>query len=243
MKRLVIFIISLVIMAGGAEGLYRANNYFDNTMEPNQASPHIFSAFGTLYFWGRITKNSADEVVKIYQNAVFKPKTLQMRSTGGNAVDAIAIGNFIRDKKMDVELKGACFSACANYILPAGEKTYISDDTFVGWHGSLNSLIFYSINLHRYITYKEAEKMDNKLPYLKTKERVFYKSVGVSYLLPICGQLQGKGGVEGLFYYKPEDLMKFGLHNIVFDDNQKWVFHQTKMQIGKAAFCNNMGAL
>jgi hypothetical protein len=61
-----------------------------------------------------------------------------MRSPGGYAGAAMEIANVLREKNALVVLYDYCLSACANYILIASNRTYVTKNTIVAWHGGLS---------------------------------------------------------------------------------------------------------
>ena len=63
-----------------------------------------------------------------------------IRSTGGSASEGLAIGEFIRDKKLIVEVNEYCYSSCANYIfLGAAKKVLKDQESIVCYHGNLTT--------------------------------------------------------------------------------------------------------
>ena len=60
---------------------------------------------------------------------------LVMRSPGGYGYPSMLLANILREKNATVIVYDYCLSACANYFLIAGSKTYVRRDTIVAWHG------------------------------------------------------------------------------------------------------------
>ena len=50
---------------------------------------------------------------------------------------AMAIGLLVRKLNMDVEVRGLCASACANFIFPSGKVKFLGDDAIVLYHGNM----------------------------------------------------------------------------------------------------------
>jgi hypothetical protein len=59
-----------------------------------------------------------------------------INSGGGDTQVGRALGRWVRQMGLDVEVDEMCFSSCANYVFPAGDGKIIRDGAFVGWHGS-----------------------------------------------------------------------------------------------------------
>lgn len=62
-------------------------------------------------------------------------KYVIMRSGGGDVDVAIDIAEHLLSNNSDFVVWDYCLSSCANYIFMAGEKKYIPEGSFVGWHG------------------------------------------------------------------------------------------------------------
>lgn len=62
---------------------------------------------------------------------------LIVNSDGGDVASALRLGRWVRDHGLDVEVRGLCFSACANYVFPAGGRKVICPGSLVMWHGSM----------------------------------------------------------------------------------------------------------
>ncbi len=56
-------------------------------------------------------------------------------SGGGEGMSALRLAHWIIDKNLSVEVNGACFSACANYIFLAGREKIVGKNALVLWHG------------------------------------------------------------------------------------------------------------
>jgi hypothetical protein len=57
-----------------------------------------------------------------------------IRSPGGYSHVAMAFANILRAKDATVVLYDHCLSACANYVLIASNRTYVTKGTIVAWH-------------------------------------------------------------------------------------------------------------
>jgi hypothetical protein len=58
-----------------------------------------------------------------------------VRSPGGFFQTAVKIGDILLQKNATVIIYDFCFSACANYIFVATNRTYVLKDAIVAWHG------------------------------------------------------------------------------------------------------------
>jgi hypothetical protein len=58
-----------------------------------------------------------------------------VRSSGGYAAEAIRMSDKLRERNARVIVYDYCLSACANYVLVASHKTYVTKGAIVAWHG------------------------------------------------------------------------------------------------------------
>lgn len=66
-----------------------------------------------------------------------KIHTLYINSLGGLTSAAMDLGRSIHDKEIILVLHEACFSSCANYIVPAALDLVVQKGTIFGLHGSI----------------------------------------------------------------------------------------------------------
>lgn len=64
--------------------------------------------------------------------------TLRIRSNGGNAEEAMLIGNQIIDQNLSLVVDGYCLSACANYVFLAAPKKTLLTGGALGFHGAVS---------------------------------------------------------------------------------------------------------
>jgi len=80
----------------------------------------------TLVFKGVIDRGEFKKFKQVFDNKV---KRLIVNSTGGRVQgDAVQIGRVIKEKGLDVYVDQQCYSACANYIFPAGKNKYLQSE-------------------------------------------------------------------------------------------------------------------
>jgi hypothetical protein len=86
-----------------------------------------------LCFQGLINKVSATQAIEILKS---KPvKTLVISSPGGSVLYALDMAEYIQAKKIDIVINRVCVSSCANYLFLAARYKYVTEGSFVGWHG------------------------------------------------------------------------------------------------------------
>jgi hypothetical protein len=85
----------------------------------------------TLCFDGAILADEDIGVVdRLRQDGFFV-----VRSSGGHVGVAMRLSDKLREKNARVIVYDFCLSACANYVLVASHKTYVTTRAIVAWHG------------------------------------------------------------------------------------------------------------
>lgn len=180
---------------------------------------------GNLIYQGEITEASNNAIFSLFNDAEFKPSRLVISSNGGEIGAGMDLGRWVKDNKLDVEVKGACASSCANYVFPAANTKYLRKDSILMWHGSA-----WQSNWR--IAEDNRESFNAYITLMRKKETIFYADIGADNLLTTYGQSKvnfwdyiqnffGKGTVG--YDYSLADLQKFGVTNIVLlDDEWDW---------------------
>ncbi|WP_260258665.1 hypothetical protein [Vibrio intestinalis] len=169
----------------------------------------------TLIYEGMITGEGVLEAIRMVRQSDNAIKKLKITSTGGEMAVGMEFGYFVKENDLDVEVSEVCFSACANYILPAAKSVVINTNSLIGWHGGAkqtDKLWQQSVPKS-----KQVEFM-TYLNRLRTKETAFFKHMGVDQQITTYGQTienscQIKQQTHG-WYYTLEDLHRMGLKNI-----------------------------
>ena len=130
-------------------------------------------------------------------------------SGGGHVEPAIDMAREIRDRGLDVEVFGPCFSSCANYIFPAGRKKLISGLGMVGWHGNMRHLLYLHQTNARPITGEWLEEVTH----LATLEAEFFKSINVNEFVCWFAKLPPYS-VRNTYFLDVDDMSRFGLKDV-----------------------------
>ena len=95
---------------------------------------------GTVVYQGALSESQQMAFVQqVAARAVIT--RLRITSNGGSVRAGIALGHWVRNHRLDVEVRGVCQSACANYVFPAGQRQVIAPDSLVAWHGTYQHLL------------------------------------------------------------------------------------------------------
>ena len=120
----------------------------------------INDMLGKVYYLESVTPESFVKLKNTIDNAIFPPTKIIISSGGGNAFAGLAIGYLIHEKQLDVEVIGRCYSSCANYLFPAGNRKVLNKNAIVMYHG--NTLQQKFIVFHRAL--EEVDGDITKLP-------------------------------------------------------------------------------
>jgi len=180
---------------------------------------------GNIIYRGEITETSNNVIFSLFNGAELKPSRLVITSNGGEIGAGMDLGRWVKDNKLDVEVKGACASSCANYVFPAANTKYLRKDSILIWHGGA-----WQSNWR--ITEDNRESFNTYITLMRKMETHFYADIGVDNLLTTYGQskvsfwdyIQNFFGIGTVGYdYSLADLQKFGVANIeLLDEEWDW---------------------
>ena len=89
-----------------------------------------------LCVFGKISKANMESNAPVGPERHRKYSIAYVRSPGGVGVIAMAIGKELFDNAAYLIVDGPCYSACANFIVPASRRLYMTDGTVIGMHGT-----------------------------------------------------------------------------------------------------------
>lgn len=178
---------------------------------------------GTVYFKGFITEEFINKTIELLGKSDNK---LRITSEGGANTPAITLGNYIYDNETEVIFQIQCYSACANYILPAARKGLVKTGTVVGWHGGAYQGVW-EIDLD------ENPEVKRRIEVWQKIESDLYRKLNIDHNInvygiinnydllmsePYCMRLAKRGDWQG-WTYTMSDLRKMGVM-MQFEDNE-----------------------
>ncbi|MEF1289871.1 hypothetical protein [Vibrio sp. M260118] len=169
----------------------------------------------TLIYEGMITGDAVLEAMRVVREGKTPIDKLKITSPGGEMAVGMEFGYFIKENDLDVEVSRLCFSACANYILPAAKSVVINPDSLLGWHGGAKQAD--ALWMHS-VPSKDKKQFLEYLNRLRIKETAFFGYVGVDQQITTYGQTlktscQKSKNTDG-WYYSVADMKRMGIKNI-----------------------------
>lgn len=202
--------------------------------------PHIYVKGSTLYLDGKIDDDTDRVVIPLLRKNNIR--TLSVNSIGGAIVPAMHIGLIIHQRKIDVEVRSVCASACANYLFPAGLNKKINPDSYLLWHGSAHSpKSEFTVDYTQEKITREQFFSAPEFIAIKKMERDFYHTIGVEYKIGFCPQQltdYHQRFPEKWFSYSEKDLRAFGVTNIFYSEGPaQWLQSMEKNGVLFAKHC------
>lgn len=176
---------------------------------------NVFLQDGIVYFKGAITQESVTKTIELLDES---DNSLRFTSEGGANIPAIELANYIYENNTRVVFQIQCYSACANYILPAAKNGVVKKGTVVGWHGGA----FQGVWEDDIDQYPEALA---RIELWKKKETELYTRLNIDPSINIygvfedfkllksqsyCRRVFDKGNYQG-WTYRISDLRKMGI--------------------------------
>jgi hypothetical protein len=154
---------------------------------------------------GPIGANSYAALMTVVGSAPVR--TLQIRSGGGEVGNAIDIARWVHRNGVAVVVDGACFSSCSNYIFPVGREKHIVAGGIVGWHGTIEHL------LYKQKTAATPDPNLDAIAAMAARERAFYAEVGLNGYLSWFGKI-APYNTPNLYFLSEQDMAWFGLSKL-----------------------------
>lgn len=212
-------------------GVFAAKEQTQNS-QPAVSSLSITKIGAKLFVKGQIDTGFCEAVKKEIDASV---RTLVITSGGGDVSEGVCLGEYIRDNKLDIEVKDYCGSSCANYLFTAAQNKTILPNSYVGFHGSglqlkqtpdeYRRFIEKEISLYYFLYFKISGKLEKVLnnalaEYLASyqPEENFFNSINIDQTLFVVSSKIDKGLGDGKPYVflvpTVEVMAAYGIHNI-----------------------------
>lgn len=190
---------------------------------------------GRIHYVGSIEDSANAVVMERFEAADPRPRTLLVSSSGGGVRAGLALGEWVLEHGLEVEVADWCVSSCANYVFLAGSVKKLRRDSFVAWHGSAWQESFDRV------ADPESEVYAPDFVEFRKREVDFYDRLGVDHAITVYGQDHGPGVVSWRQFtnfvlrrgamigwdYSLDDLRRLGVENIrLVDGGWNWREHR-----------------
>ncbi len=142
-------------------------------------------------------------------------RVLEVDSRGGDAEAAMALGYWIHQHKLNLEVTRLCLENCANYLFPAARNKLIQPGAIVAWQGNLQYQLQQQLNPAANQPQPAPLPVDelNALRKQVSLEEIFFKRLGVDSRVCWIGKLPPYNA-HGSFVMPPEDLRRFNINGV-----------------------------
>lgn len=183
---------------------------------------------GELHYIGGLDEQANARLFALYDSLTTKPSVLSIRSKGGEIKLGMALGRWVRERGLDIEVMEFCLSSCANYVFPAARRKTVSNFAVIGYHGGPSSgQVGFSASLQKIIddmapAQRKAfvDDLNKSIAADGKAERAYLRSIGVSEDLSTLGQqpryqklLKADPDVLG-WTYSLAGFARLGVHGI-----------------------------
>ena len=172
----------------------------------------------------RYTGSISDELNQLLFDQVAGQEVtrLVITSDGGDVTAGIALGYWVFNNGIDIEVPEYCLSSCANYVFTAGRNKLVRSGAIVAWHGNYNHLLQTGlwrddIELRMQRTGEaraeatiHARALAEKLV---AEERDFFTHIGVDEYLCWVGKMPPYNAAD-YYFLDLEDMARFGVNNV-----------------------------
>lgn len=141
----------------------------------------------TIYLIGLITPGLARDFKEATDHAR-AIDTVIVDSQGGDMSSALDIANLIHRRKFNIVVDRRCFSACANYLFPAGHMKSLRPQSFLGIHnrtytypdGGVSRQSTRLLEVQSSLKKSSGQQNARYLEQLQKKESTFFATIGMS---------------------------------------------------------------
>lgn len=176
------------------------------------SEPVVSYSDGVLAYDGELRADSVARIKAVMGER--KVSLLRISSVGGEVDVSIAIARWVYANDIDVEVDGPCFSSCANYIFPAGRRKIIGAEGVVGWHGTLEHLLY----KHEQNLQPVEERLLPSLRQTAELERAFFADTGINGFIGWFGKM-APYNVPNMYFMSADDMAYFGLRGLQVRDD------------------------
>lgn len=172
--------------------------------------------------------NYHGEISTAHNSAFFKKvqnkniNRLVISSEGGDVEAGIELGLWVFKKKLTLEIKDKCFSACANYVFTAAARKIIRSGAVVAWHGNYHHLFHTGlwrddipIRMQRTGENESTaeQKVLEQVRHLVKLEKKFFAKINVDQYLCWIGKMPPYSA-RNYYFLSTTDMVRFGVRHV-----------------------------
>ena len=177
------------------------------------ANQSVDASSGRARFIGPIDWDSVHRLQNLMKGKSIR--ILEVDSRGGNTEAAIALGYWIHQQKINLEVNRLCLGSCANYWFTAAHKKLIQPGAIVAWQGNLHYQLLQNEQPDQFTPPQKLLDSD-ELRLLRQQvslEQLFFQQIGVDERVCWIGKLPPYSAAH-YFVLPPEDLRRFGIREV-----------------------------
>lgn len=184
------------------------------------AGAEVSVSADTAWYSGSISTELNQQFFEAVQGRAVK--RLIITSDGGAVEAGIALGVWVFENKLDIEVPEYCLSSCANYVFPAGRNKFIGESAVVAWHGNYNHLKQtglwedeIAIRMERYGEDAATARVHvrEEVDRLVRLEQDFFARTGVDEYLCWIGKMPPYS-VPDYYFLSTQDMARFGVTHV-----------------------------
>ena len=193
--------------------------FFATSVGQLVVADEVYSA-GTVYYEGTISVERNRQFFTSIRGR--QVERLVITSNGGEVEAGIALGEWVFEHQLDVEIERYCLSSCANYVFPAGRNKFIREGGVVAWHGNYHHLAETGlwtddVDFRMERTgedYETAKRhIHEQVGRLVQLERDFFHRIGVDQYLCWVGK-RPPYIAPNYYYLSTRDMARFGVTHV-----------------------------
>ena len=199
--RIALFILALPLAAGHARA-------------------EISLAGNSVHYSGSITAENNQLLFKTVKQRDIN--RLVITSSGGEVVAGIALGTWVAEHGIDIEVPAYCLSSCANYVFPAADTKSIAPGAVVAWHGNYHHLQQTGLWRDEIATRMLRHDEDAATAEARVREQVdrlagleedFFTRIGIDEYLCWIGKMPPYS-VPNYYFLSANDMARFGVSGV-----------------------------
>lgn len=172
------------------------------------------------YYSGSISASLNQRFFEAIQGKAVK--RLIITSDGGEVEAGIALGLWVSDNNLNIEVPEYCLSSCANYVFPAGHHKVIGEGAVVAWHGNYNHLKQtglwtdeIAVRMERYGEDAATARahVREEVDRLADLERDFFARIRVNEYLFWIGKVSPYNA-PNYYFLSTQDMARFGVTHV-----------------------------